>query len=70
MVRNRIDVISLVAGLFFLGVAALWGFGGAVVSLTRGWPLPVLLVAVGAIGLVSAVLSSARRRGEDSEPDS
>jgi hypothetical protein len=60
--RNRIDVVSLVAGLFFLGVALIWGFAGSSFSVTRGWALPALLVGVGGIGLLTVLLDSARRR--------
>lgn len=58
MRRHPTDVVSLVFGLLFLGVAALWGPGMPSVLDGSGWRLPVLLIAAGAAGL----LVSLRRR--------
>jgi len=63
--RNRLDVVSLVAGLFFLGAAVIWGFSGRTLTLSRGWALPALLVVVGLVGLAAAMVASAFRRRED-----
>ncbi len=63
------DVVSLVFGLVFLGVAGLW-----LVSLMSGLTLPlawlfaVTLIAIGAIGLFAAVRPG--RRGGGSNPPS
>lgn len=62
--RRDLDVFSLVAGLFFLGVAAIWGFGGSVVDEDMRWQVPLLLVAIGVVGLVTA-LPRRRSRSED-----
>jgi hypothetical protein len=60
--RNRFDVISLVAGLFFLGVAAVWGLSGRSLVSGGSWLLPLLLVAVGVIGLIAAIVASRLQR--------
>jgi hypothetical protein len=62
--RHDVDVLSLVFGLFFLGVAAIWGISTHAVHAVRGWPLPALLIAVGVAGLLTAV--TARRSRADS----
>jgi len=62
--RHDVDVLSLVFGLFFLGVAAIWGISTHAVHAVRGWPLPALLIAVGVAGLLTAV--TARRLRADS----
>ena len=65
MQRHDIDVFSLVAGLFFVGIALIWGFAGHTASLGGSWELPALLIGVGAVGLVSALpRMTGRRRGE------
>jgi uncharacterized membrane protein YbhN (UPF0104 family) len=58
--RHEVDVLSLVFGLFFLGAAAIWGISGDAVRALRGWPLPALLIAVGLVGLVTAVTTHRR----------
>lgn len=60
--RSRIDVISLVAGLFFLGVAAVWGFSGRTLTTDGNWMLPLLLLGVGLIGLIAAIVASRLKR--------
>ena len=55
MRRREVDVVSLVFGLFFLGAAAIWGLASDAVHAARGWPLPTLLIAVGVVGLLTAV---------------
>ncbi|MEP6695290.1 MAG: hypothetical protein ABJA34_00265 [Pseudonocardiales bacterium] len=63
MNRHSSDVVSLVAGLIFIGIAALWAMARAdLLPGSRGWLLPVVLVAAGAAGLYTAV-----RRGRDAE---
>jgi len=52
--RHSLDIVSLVFGLFFLGAAVVWGFGGGDV-VRRTWGIPTLLIAVGVIGLLAAL---------------
>ncbi|HEX5494817.1 MAG TPA: hypothetical protein VFX70_09620 [Mycobacteriales bacterium] len=61
MNRHPIDVVSLVFGLMFLGVAALWGTPTPSVINGSGWRLPVLLIAAGTAGLL---VSLRGRRGD------
>ena len=65
MPRSRFDIVSLVVGLFFLGVAVIWGLAGRNVLTSGSWALPGLLVAVGLVGLVAAMITGAFRRRED-----
>lgn len=58
MKRHDIDVVSLVFGLLFVGVAALWGFSDDSGVGGSGWRLPVLLIAVGVIGLFVSLLAN------------
>lgn len=58
----RFDVVSLVAGLFFLAVAAIWGFSKRSMLSDGGWLLPILLLGVGVIGLVAAIVASRLKR--------
>lgn len=69
MLSKNFDVMSFVAGLFFVGVAAIWGFGGLTLSAHRGWALPALLIAVGVIGLVCSLVLTAVRRRQGSRAD-
>lgn len=56
------DVISLVAGLFFLGAAAVWGFSRRSLVTDGSWLLPLLLLGVGVIGLIAAIVASRLKR--------
>ena len=60
MRRHEVDVLSLVLGLFFLGSALIWGLSGDPANAVGGWPLPTLLIVVGAAGLAASLF---RRRG-------
>jgi hypothetical protein len=54
--RHDLDVTSLVSGLLFLGIAAIWLLGaGRALNVGHGWVLPALFVGVGAVGLGTAV---------------
>lgn len=67
MKRHDVDVLSLVAGLFFLGVVATWALDWAGVVHHGGrWLLPGLLVVIGVAGLLSAL---PRRRRHDQPSD-
>lgn len=65
MRRHDVDVLSLVAGLLFVGAALIWGVADDPGSALEGWPLPLLLIAVGLAGLATS-LGSWRRRPVDS----
>jgi len=65
--RHEVDVLSLLFGLFFLGAAAIWGISADAVPALRGWPLPVLLIVVGLVGLATAV-TTRRSRTEPMDP--
>jgi hypothetical protein len=53
--RHEIDVFSLVMGLLFVGAALIFGVSDDPGGKLDGWPLPALLISVGAIGLIAAV---------------
>lgn len=67
MRRHEVDVFSLVFGLLFLGAALIWGLAEDPGSALRGWPLPVLLIAVGLAGLVSSLGGWRGRRSREAE---
>jgi hypothetical protein len=53
--RHNSDIVSLVAGLIFLGVAGMWALGRIdLLPGSRGWLLPLVLVAAGVAGLLTA----------------
>lgn len=68
MNRHPVNVVSLVFGLLFLGVSAMWGLvhydvmdgGGIEVA------LPVMLVSIGLAGLMASIakLRSSGNRGQ------
>lgn len=62
MRRHELDAVSLVFGLLFLGVAALWGFSGDTLLRGPGWRLPLLLIGVGVGGLAVSLLAGRGRR--------
>ncbi len=63
MSRHGSDVVSLVAGLIFLGIAGRWALGGTDLLPGNGsWLIPVILIAAGVAGLLSA-----RRRQRDTD---
>lgn len=63
MRRHAVDVVSLVAGLVFIVIAGVglsdwsWSF-----SLDARWILPVVLIAVGLIGLTAVLGRDGGRR--------
>ena len=65
MPRHDLDVLSLMAGVFFAGVALLGlldqGAGGA-----AGWVWPGLLILVGVVGLLA---TRARHAGRGRDED-
>lgn len=54
LARHATDVVSLVFGTLFVAAALLWGVAEDVSLPGRDWYLPVLLIVVGAVGLLSA----------------
>ena len=61
MRRHELDVLSLVLGLFFVGSALIWGLSDDPGNVAESWPLPTLLIVVGAVGLAASLI---RRRGD------
>lgn len=61
MRRHELDLFSLVAGLIFIGAALLWGLADDPGEALDGWPVPTLLIVVGAAGLAASLL---RRRSD------
>ena len=63
MRRHETDVTSLVFGLVFAGVVALWALvAGDVLDLDDlGYLAPVLLIGAGVVGLVVSLTASRRR---------
>jgi hypothetical protein len=53
--RHDLDVVSLVFGLFFVGLAALTGFTNQHLGRLGGWGLPALLIGVGVVGLLASL---------------
>ncbi|MDQ6874723.1 MAG: hypothetical protein M3042_06625 [Actinomycetota bacterium] len=54
MTRHPTDTVSLVAGLLFLGIVGVWALErSGVAPGAQAWILPALLIAVGAVGLLS-----------------
>jgi hypothetical protein len=68
--RHEVDVLSLVAGLFFIGAALIWGLADDPAAALKGWPLPVLLIAVGVAGLLTSLGGWRGRRSVGSDGDS
>ena len=66
MRRHDLDVFSLVAGLFFVGAALIWGLAEDPGEALESWPLPVLLIGVGAVGLFAAL--TRHRTPDDDRP--
>ncbi len=68
MIRSHsTDLVSLVAGVLFLGIVGTWALERAdLFAGIRGWLLPLLLVGVGVYGLVGA----RPRRRQDQASDS
>jgi hypothetical protein len=61
------NVIHLVFGLAFLGIAAAWALTEAgVVDARAGWLLPLVLVVAGAVGLVASLTRGLNRSSTSS----
>lgn len=62
------DMVSLVAGVIFLGVAGTWALARLdLLAGVRGWLLPVLLIAAGVIGLIG--IRPRRQTAQVIDPD-
>ena len=68
MRRHDLDLFSLITGVLFVGLAA-WHLVDTAtdVDLEGGFVVPVLLVALGVVGL-AGVLRSGGPRTDDTEP--
>ncbi len=65
MTRHDTDVVSLVAALLFLGIVGSWALDrSALLPGSKGWLLPLVLVAAGVVGLLGA---RPRRRNADAD---
>lgn len=64
---SGIDRVSLVFGLIFLGLAALWLVSRVIDldAVTVGWIVAGGLVALGLAGIVGALTGSRRRHADD-----
>ena len=69
MRRHEVDVFSLVAGLLFVGAALIWGLADDPGAALEGWPLPVLLIAVGVAGLLTSLGGWRGRRSAGPDAD-
>jgi hypothetical protein len=63
-VTHPVNVTYLVVGLVFLAISGSWALRTAGVVNTRefGWVLPLMLVAIGAVGLLASTAKGIRRR--------
>lgn len=52
LAKHDVDVVSLVIGLLFVASAAYWGLTDQATLPGQGWYLPVLLIVIGAVGLL------------------
>jgi uncharacterized membrane protein HdeD (DUF308 family) len=65
MKRHPTDVISLIFGLIFVGIAGWWLLARvSSIALPVGWVVAIALVVIGTIGLVAAI-----RPGRRDHPD-
>jgi uncharacterized membrane protein HdeD (DUF308 family) len=66
MKRHPTDVISLIFGLIFVGIAGWWLVARvSSIALPVGWVVAIALVVIGTIGLVAAIRPGRR----DPDPD-
>ena len=63
MRRHELDWVSLIAGIVFLGIAAVYAvaaLAGASINVDGRFVWPVVFVALGAAGVATAVTATAR----------
>lgn len=67
MSRRTTDPVALGAGLFFLGIVALWAVSRVTPlgATTVGWALAFGLVALGVAGIAGSVRALVRRHADD-----
>ena len=60
--RHPANVVSLVAGLIFCGIALFWLLimTGVLSTSDLGWIVPGLLVAAGAVGVIASISRASR----------
>jgi hypothetical protein len=69
MRRHDLDLTSLLVGMVFLGVAAVYIVGQATgAQLDASWLGPLILVSLGLAGFVGGVARSWRRSSDCDEP--
>lgn len=69
MKRHPVDVISLIFGLIFVGIAAWWLLARvSSIALPVGWVVAIALVVIGTIGLLAAIRPS-RRDPDRTDPE-
>jgi hypothetical protein len=66
-VTHPVNVTYLVIGLVFLAISGSWALrtAGAVDTRQFGWVVPLMLVAIGGVGLVASTARGIRRRDPD-----
>ena len=69
MKRHPVDVISLIFGLIFVGIAAWWLLARvSSIALPVGWVIAIALVVIGTIGLLAAIRPG-RRDPDRTDPE-
>lgn len=69
MKRHELDLVSLIAGIVFLLVAAAYLLGAVVdYDLSLEWVVPALLIGVGAAGLAGSLRPVARESRDEVTP--
>jgi uncharacterized membrane protein HdeD (DUF308 family) len=67
--RHPVDVISLIFGLIFVGIAAWWLLARvSSIALPVGWVVAIALVVIGTIGLLAAIRPARRAPDPDQPP--
>lgn len=69
MKKHPVDVVSLIFGLIFVGIAAWWLLARvSAVALPAGWVIAIALVVIGAIGLLAAIRPG-HRESDRTDPE-
>jgi uncharacterized membrane protein HdeD (DUF308 family) len=68
--RHPVDVISLIFGLIFVGIAAWWLLARvSSIALPVGWVIAIALVVIGTIGLLAAIRPTRRDPDPEQPPE-